>query len=160
MVIIYSSLGKKKRDPDEKWNKWLTGACVRLNGETEQKVKEKTPSISVFTVIELQQTLHSNYVAVQKKRKEGCPVLLLHNRDGVRIFFCVISLNSLALSAEAAANWPRVQLVIFFSFVTLLLRGLPFFLLHSIQIAIILTEEGRNVLHADFWRHTHILLWC
>lgn len=48
--------------------KRLTGACVRLNGETEQKVKEKTlKNISVFFLLLLNdsklQTLHSNDIA-------------------------------------------------------------------------------------------------
>ncbi len=50
--------------------KRLTGACVRLNGETEKKVKEKTlKNISVFFVFLLLlndsklQTLHSNDIA-------------------------------------------------------------------------------------------------
>jgi cytochrome oxidase assembly protein ShyY1 len=128
----------------------LTGACVRLNGETEQKVKEKTPSIYVFTVIELQQTLHSNYVAVQKKGKGGRPVLLPHNRDGVRIFFCVISLNSLAFVSRGSSQLATCPARHFLFICYVVTWFALFFLLHSIQIAIILTEKGRNVLHADF----------
>ena len=47
--------------------KRLTGACVRLNGEKEKKVKEKTLKKDTFFLLLLNdsklQTLHSNDIA-------------------------------------------------------------------------------------------------